>query len=61
MQKIHVIENGKKAMRQSSDQADLDAWVDGYNRERPHSGRYRFGKTPMQTFENSMQMTKENC
>lgn len=40
-------------------QADLDAWVDGYNRERPHSGKYCFGKTPMQTFEDSMTMTKE--
>lgn len=40
-------------------QADLDAWVDDYNRERPHSGKYCFGKTPMQTFEDSMPMTKE--
>lgn len=40
-------------------QGDLDAWVDTYNRERPHSGKYCFGKTPMQTFEDSMPMTKE--
>lgn len=40
-------------------QADLDAWVDNYNRERPHSGKYCFGKTPMQTFEDSIPMTKE--
>lgn len=40
-------------------QTDLDAWVDSYNRERPHSGKYCFGKTPMQTFEDSMPMTKE--
>jgi transposase InsO family protein len=40
-------------------QADLDAWVDNYNRERPHSGKYCFGKTPMKTFEDSMPMTKE--
>jgi hypothetical protein len=37
----------------------LDAWVDNYNRERPHSGKYCFGKTPMKTFEDSMPMTKE--
>lgn len=40
-------------------QADLDAWVDSYNQERPHSGKYCFGKTPMQTFEDSIPMTKE--
>ena len=40
-------------------QADLDAWVDNYNTERPHSGKYCFGKTPMQTFEDSMPMAKE--
>ena len=31
-------------------QADLDAWVRSYNEERPHQGRWCFGKTPMQTF-----------
>lgn len=30
-------------------QADLDAWLHYYNFERAHSGRYCFGKTPMQT------------
>ena len=28
----------------------MDAWVSYYNTQRPHSGRYCFGKTPMQTF-----------
>lgn len=32
-------------------QADLNAWLDKYNNYRPHSGRYCYGKTPMQTFE----------
>ena len=27
-------------------QVDLDAWLEKYNRERPHSGRYCYGKTP---------------
>ena len=31
-------------------QADLDAWMNSYNTERIHSGKYCFGKTPMQTF-----------
>ncbi len=30
-------------------QADLDAWMSHYNTERTHSGKYCFGKTPMQT------------
>jgi hypothetical protein len=31
-------------------QTDLDAWIKSYNEERPHQGRWCFGKTPMQTF-----------
>lgn len=31
-------------------QTDLDAWMNSYNTERTHSGKYCFGKTPMQTF-----------
>jgi len=31
-------------------QEDLDAWMNSYNTERTHSGKYCFGKTPMQTF-----------
>src|ERR1043165_7582689 len=31
-------------------QADLDLWLAHYNEERPHSGRYCYGKTPMQTW-----------
>ena len=27
-------------------QTDLDAWPDRYNRERAHSGRFCYGKTP---------------
>ena len=32
---------------------DLDAWLESYNRERPHSGRYCYGKTPWETFAQS--------
>ena len=31
-------------------QADADEWLRTYNEERPHSGKYCYGKTPMQTF-----------
>jgi hypothetical protein len=31
-------------------QEDVDQWLTNYNWERPHSGRYCFGKTPMETF-----------
>jgi transposase InsO family protein len=31
-------------------QNDLDLWVRSCNEERPHQGRWCFGKTPMQTF-----------
>jgi len=34
-------------------QADLDRWMEEYNRDRPHSGKYCFGKPPMQTFLDS--------
>ena len=40
-------------------QADLDVWIREYNEERPHQGRWCFGKTPMQTFHDAMPMTKE--
>jgi transposase InsO family protein len=31
-------------------QADADTWMEGYNAERTHSGKYCYGKTPLQTF-----------
>ena len=40
-------------------QADLDTWINQYNEERPHSGKYCFGKTPMQTFKDSIPLAKE--
>jgi transposase InsO family protein len=40
-------------------QADLDEWLMYYNYERPHSGRYCFGKTPMQTFSESITLAKQ--
>jgi transposase InsO family protein len=40
-------------------QTDLDAWLDEYNRTRPHSGKYCYGKTPMQTFVDSLSLARE--
>jgi transposase InsO family protein len=40
-------------------QADLDTWLQEYNESRPHSGKYCFGKTPMQTFVDSLPLAKE--
>lgn len=40
-------------------QQELDNWVSYYNNERPHSGRYCFGKTPRQTFNESIILAKQ--
>jgi transposase InsO family protein len=40
-------------------QADVDAWLREYNEERPHSGKYCFGKTPVQTFLDSKHLADE--
>ena len=39
-------------------QNDIDQWISLYNNERTHSGRYCFGKTPMQTFRDSKELAK---
>ncbi len=40
-------------------QQDLDVWIEYYNYERTHSGKYCFGKTPMQTFQDSKKIAME--
>lgn len=40
-------------------QSDLDNWMKHYNEERTHSGRYCFGKTPMETFLESLNLAKQ--
>jgi transposase InsO family protein len=40
-------------------QTDLDLWIRDYNEQRPHQGRWCFGKTPMQTFLDAMPIAKE--
>ena len=39
-------------------QKDLDNWVEKYNCERPHTGKYCFGKTPMATFLESLPLAE---
>jgi transposase InsO family protein len=40
-------------------QADLDRWLKLYNEQRPHQGRWCYGKTPTQTFIDSIPLAKE--
>jgi len=40
-------------------QGDLDEWIRSYNKDRPHQGRWCFGKTPMQTFLDAVPLAKE--
>jgi transposase InsO family protein len=40
-------------------QADLDAWIQSYNEEREHQGRWCFGKTPMRTFLDAAPIARE--
>ena len=50
----------KKIYRSIADlQVDLDRWVQSYNEQRPHQGRWCFGKTPMQTFLDATPLARE--
>ena len=50
----------KRVYRSISElQIDLDAWLFEYNQQRPHQGRWCYGKTPMQTFLDAISLAKE--
>ena len=51
----------RKKIYQSTEelQQDLDKWLEEYNKERPHTGKYCYGKTPYQTFIDSIELAKE--
>ena len=51
----------RKKLYQSLDelQQDVDRWVREYNEIRPHSGKFCYGKTPMQTLKDAAHMAKE--
>jgi len=38
---------------------DLDVWLVEYNEQRTHQGRWCYGKTPMQTFIDTLPVAKE--
>ena len=40
-------------------QADLDSWLREYNELRPHQGRWCYGKTPLQTWLDSIPLARE--
>ena len=40
-------------------QKDVDEWIKEYNENRPHSGKYCYGKTPMETFIEGKKIVKE--
>lgn len=40
-------------------QTDLDDWMAHYNVERTHQGRWCFGKTPMETFMDTLPIARE--
>lgn len=40
-------------------QTDVDHWLLKYNEQRPHSGKFCYGKTPMQTFRDSVHIAVE--
>jgi transposase InsO family protein len=40
-------------------QKDADEWLEEYNKERTHTGKYCFGKTPWQTFLDSKHLAEE--
>jgi transposase InsO family protein len=51
----------RKKMYESIEQLqeDLDVWINDYNENRTHTGKYCYGKTPMQTFIDSIPLAKE--
>ena len=40
-------------------QTDLEVWLKQYNEERTHTGKYCYGRTPMQTFSESLPLAQE--
>jgi transposase InsO family protein len=39
-------------------QQDLDVWVEDYNERRTHQGKFCFGKTPMETFLDTIHLAR---
>lgn len=57
---FYAIAFRKKVYRSIQElQQDLDRWLVHYNQQRTHTGKYCFGKTPTQTFIESIPLAKE--
>ncbi len=60
LQEFYQIAFRKKIYNSLDDlQEDLDIWIKQYNEQRTHTGKYCFGKTPMQTFQDALPLAKE--
>ena len=60
LQEFYQIAFRKKIYRTLDElQTDLDQWLRRYNEQRPHSGRYCYGKTPLQTWQDSQHLAEE--
>jgi len=60
LQEFYQVALRKKLYRSIGElQADLDAWMREYNTIRTHQGRWCYGKTPMQTFIDTLSVAKE--
>lgn len=60
LQEFYQIAFRKKIFKTLEElQNDLDNWIQYYNEERTHSGKYCYGKTPMQTFNDSLELAKD--
>src|SRR6201989_2599655 len=40
-------------------QQDIEKWIEDYNTNRPHTGKYCYGRTPLQTFAETSILAKE--
>ena len=59
LNEFYMVAFRKKVYRTIDElQKDLDDWVGYYNEERTHSGKYCYGKTPMQTFLDTLPLAK---
>ena len=60
LNKLYRVAFRKKIYRTREElQAELDIWLQEYNEQRPHQGRWYYGKPPLQTFVESVPLTKE--
>jgi transposase InsO family protein len=60
LQEFYQVAFRKKVYRSIDElQTDLDQWMNSYNHDRPHSGRYCYGKTPIEPFADSKSIVDE--